>query len=239
MERDKACKKCSQCFDFNIDAYTVCEGDCAGFFHAKCVGLSVEDLSVLSSNIIWMCNTCMHKFRRMRDSISAEPTREESNVKSIDDEVKQLKATVAEILETLSKIVPAASSSEAPLLHSTPISSCQLLNQTEASGPNRESDERLRTTNDGDFSLFLSNIDECATERDVQKMVLQALGTHEPENVDIVKLTSKWNHRRKLDYISFKVVLNKRWKPRAMNPCVWPKNVKFREFRQSETWKPA
>lgn len=93
---------------------------------------------------------------------------------------------------------------------------------------------------DADFSLFLSNIDASATEWDVHELVARSLGTSDPELLDVIRLTTNWNSRRAPDYVSFKVVLDRKYKARAMNPSTWPINVKFREFvkRSNNTWKP-
>lgn len=246
MEKDRVCRKCSLSINAHVDLFTVCEGDCAGCFHAACVGLSEGDLGVLSMssmNIIWMCDACSDKFRKKRDGIWHEPTEDVMNVKSVEEEVNLLKTTVAGIMDTLSKIVPtAASLSDKPLLHSTPIpsSSCKLFNGTNATGSDMNSDVRQCTTDGNEFSLFLTNIDESVTERDIRLMVSCALGTPESECIDVVKLASKWHHRRPLDYISFKVILDKQWKARAMDPSIWPKTIKFREFinLHNNTWKP-
>lgn len=244
MDQQKDCKKCSLSIDFKADSYTVCEGDCVGFFHASCVGVSEEALCFLSCNIIWMCDECMKNFRRWRDSNNCDPANATNGKNSLEDEVNHLKKTVAEIKQMVSNTVRATPAKNVPLLHSTPIpiSSFELLDGTDASGLNAESDEnQTTTTNDDRFSLFLTNIDESATERDIRSMVLRALDASEPERIDVVKLVSKWNQRRSRDYVSFKVALNIKWKPRALDPATWPTKLKFREFvnvMQNETWKP-
>lgn len=255
MPKDRVCRKCSLSIDPNADLYTVCEGDCACFFHAACVCLSEKDLCVLSSNIVWMCDDCMGRFRRVRDGVASDvpddtTANNEINKSSIEDEVKELKNTVAGIIETLSKMVPAASTNDPPPVHSTPVSSFTLLNGTNACGTSMEDNEsasesvrqRRRTIDDQHFSLLLTNIDASVVEDDIHGMVSQALGIgeHDPECIDIVKLVSNWKSQKILDYVSFKIVLHKRWKLKAMNPSTWPKSVKFREFinRHNDTWKP-
>lgn len=91
-----------------------------------------------------------------------------------------------------------------------------------------------------DFSLFVSNIDSTVSELDIRRMVSRALNTPDPERIDVSKLVSKWNNNQPPDFISFKVTLNRKWKDQALNPLIWPKYVKFREFilRQNVTWRP-
>lgn len=236
MAGDKLCTKCSRGIDVYTDFFTVCEGECACFFHAKCVNLSEDVLQVLSGNVLWMCDACLRKFQIMRDKSGSTCGEELVGAKSIEVEVKELKTTVKDILQTLSKITSDACSSYITPLHSTPISSLAPSDGTDANVMNTanvSTTENLRrsscTTTD-DFSLFLSNIDVSVTERDVYEMIVHSLGTPEPERIDIIKLTSNWKSQRVLDYASFKVILNKKWKSRALDPSIWPMNVRFREF---------
>lgn len=42
MEENRDGEKCSRCVDAHVDLLTVCERDCAGLFHIKCVGLKED-----------------------------------------------------------------------------------------------------------------------------------------------------------------------------------------------------
>lgn len=248
MASDRKCEKCCLCIDSHIDLFTVCEGDCAGIFHAACVGLKEEDFDLLSrsQSILWMCEPCMYTFRKKRDCIQPRAVDNTESTKTIEREVKELKISVAGILETLSNIVPTTLPSAPNVLSSTPISSHALFEGThgcDASVSNCESCDRPRdegTTIDDYFALFLSNIDPSVTERDVRRMISNSLGTPEPECLDVVKLTKKWNNRRMLDFVSFKVIISKKLKTRALDPSTWPVNIKFREFvsKHNDTWRP-
>lgn len=168
MDGEKVCQKCSLSINFKACLYTVCEGECAGFFHASCVGLSEDALCVLSSiNIIWMCDECLSQFRRLRDGIHCHPDNDATNVKAVGDEVKLLKKVkavadevkllkkvVAGIQHTLSSIVKETSKNDKSPLHSTPISisSRQLFNGTDACALNAESDDHRSAVNDDEFS---------------------------------------------------------------------------------------
>lgn len=233
------CKKCSVCIDSHVDLYTVCEGDCAGFFHADCVDLKEGDFDILSrsQNILWICDVCMSAFRRLRDGISSNKNStlaDDTERKTIEDDVNELKNAVKGILNTLSNIAPNASTIAPNVLHSTPVSSYTLFdgkngNETIAGNDESVHRQRERTTNDDCFALFLSNIDPSATERDIHRMVSCALGTAEPDRLDVIKLTRNTNMRM-IDYVSFKVVVSSKWKNRALDPSTWPVKIKFREF---------
>lgn len=243
MVDDKTCKKCSKRVDMRTDLFTVCEGECACFYHAACVNLTEDVLQILSGNIIWICDQCMIQFQRTRGNIRPNSHSDVFTAKSIEEEVIELKNTVAGIVQTLSSIVPANQLNTTVPRHSTPKSTHAPSNGTCISSVNANCDESQRSPCapiDTDFSLFLSNIDASVTEWDVHQLVARSLGTTDPEPIDVVKLTSNWSGRRALDFVSFKVVLDRKYKDRAMNPSTWPVNVKFREFvkRSSNTWKP-
>lgn len=246
MADRRVCKKCTQNVDAHTEQFTVCEGECACLFHANCVGLSEDDLCTfaLKTNIIWMCDECMVKFRRMSGGTWLTSSADSIKGKAIDDEIRDLKTTVAGILETLSKLAATPVLNDRAPLHSTPVSTNMQFDEmttsdTDASNVGNEQQSSQYTERD-DFSLFISNIDSSVSERDIQRMVCLALNTPDPEHIDVSKLVSKWNNSHPPDFISFKVTLNKKWKDQAMNPLIWPKYVKFREFftRHNVTWRP-
>lgn len=131
MAGEKICKKCSREIDVYNDLFTVCEGECACFFHAKCVNLSEDILHVLSGNVIWMCDSCLRQFQMMRDNIGSNCRNDFNGAQTIETEVKELKSTVADILQTLSKLVPDSSSNCITPHHSTPVSSLAISNGTD------------------------------------------------------------------------------------------------------------
>lgn len=71
-------------------------------------------------------------------------------------------------------------------------------------------------------------------------MVRRSVGIEKDEEVDILKLVPRWKKESLLDYASFKVVLNMKWKTVVMNPDTWPSGIKFREFLNfgRNTWSP-
>lgn len=236
VESDKVCRECS--LIVNDDFYTVCKGDCAGFFHGNCVGLRDIHVNILfrSQNIIWLCDTCMNDFNRKKNSCLSDNADAKSQ-SSIENDVKELKNNVTVIMDIISKLEPKSSEINLPLLHSTPISSFTLLH-----GSNECNQGDLleqRTKEDDCFSLLLTNIDSSATEYDVKQLVSRAIVSLDSEQIDVTKLVSYWKRKPKLDYISFKIIIPRQYKSYAMDPVTWPKNVKFREFfNKNDAWKP-
>lgn len=248
MESGRVCRTCSLSVNANDTFFIICKGSCGGKFHCNCVGLRDihwNVIRVLSKNVVWMCDSCMDEFQRAKNHVASDSST--SNSPTIVEEVIELKNTVADIMKTISTIrqsVPTGSQIDARLLHSTP-DSFKLLDGSGSEGSANDTESQCRedVNNDSNgFSLFLTNIDTSATERDVQWMVARAIGDLDPERIDVIKLVSKMKSHLRLDFVSFKVVVPSKFKSCAMNPTTWPKNVKFREFIRSNkctcTWKP-
>lgn len=213
------------------ELYTICEGKCAGWFHATCVGLSEAALCVLSKNILWMCDVCAYDFYRARDANGKQHSAEQSA--SIVHELEELKSQVSEINDAIARITLSVTPSVPIDRHSTPIDSPKTLQNINTCSTRINADET--------FSLVLTNIDRCVTEKEIAHLVSCSLCAAEDECLNVSKLVPKWKNCEDLDYISFRVVLDKRWKSAALMPMTWPRGVKFREFanRHNETWKPT
>lgn len=244
----KTCEKCSHSID-NSDLVTVCEGKCAKTFHAACVGVTETDLCALSCNIIWICDACMDLFYKMRDRMYADATTNTTIAqpsRSVDDQINELKCAVTEIANTLAHVIQKQDVA-APFLHSTPVSSHVLLDGTREDDMNEDLSSEATEKQSSSllqppeyFSLYLTNIDKCATESDISMMVSRSLNVPLACCTEIVKLVPKSKNTSLLDFVSFKVLLNTNLKPLAMCPSTWPKGIRYREFvnRVSETWKP-
>lgn len=60
-ENSDRCPKCGKNVLENDSNAIGCEGNCKGWFHKDCIGLSTTELSALKSkkaNLIWMCVKC-------------------------------------------------------------------------------------------------------------------------------------------------------------------------------------
>lgn len=241
MSNDKSCGKCSLTIDAAVDSFSVCGGKCFKMFHLECAGLSLSDLSVLSYNIIWVCDACMRDLCRYRVRKFADSTTNTLSSRTVEDEIHELKNTVAAIADTLANVTqktrPVPNSS-------TPISSLKVLNGTnetfDFACDDRSTMGSSSTDECREFSLYLTHIDRRATENDIKQMVSRSLSAPLSDCYEVVKLVPRWRNVNTLDYISFRIMLDKKWKILAMNPSTWPKGVVFREFvsRQSEPWRP-
>ncbi|EAT34328.1 AAEL013412-PA [Aedes aegypti] len=130
----------------------------------------------LSSNIIWICDTCMTLFCKIRERIHVDASTTTETLRSTEDEIADLKSTVTEIAQTLANVVQKLEA-VTPFRHSTPASSPKLLDgsdeiiscaslQTE---PSQCSEHMLSSQS---FSIYLTNIDSSVTEDDIKEVDL-------------------------------------------------------------------
>lgn len=88
------------------------------------------------------------------------------------------------------------------------------------------------------FKLYLSNIAVDVSEDEVKRMVSDALCVDEIYAINCLK--PSWKDASSLDFISFKVEIDKRCRGKAMNSSTWPKGIRYREFKEhtETTWRP-
>lgn len=244
MAPAKNCKKCALPVDIN-KPFTVCEGRCAQSFHGECANLTESELCVLSTNIIWMCDGCLKEFFRYREKSFVDATTNTSLYTSVEDEIKELKSTVADIVDALAKVVPRtkpiAPLSSTPVTP-VPVSSLELFDGTDEMLDSEQERTQVspHTEDRRNFALYLTRIDKWSTELDIHRMVCRSLAAPSSVCKEVVKLVPKWKDISMLDYVSFKIVLDGKCKSLAMQQSTWPKGIKFREFvnQLNETWKP-
>lgn len=241
----KNCEKCSLSIKVECELYTVCEGNCAKWFHADCVGLTENDLCALSSNIVWICDACMVLFCRMREKTNIDAATNTECSRPVEEEINDLKCAVAKIADMLSNVIQKPTTTAAPPHHSTLVSSSELLSKTNdeisCEPVQHEPNNSLHALGSETFAVYLSNIDKCVTENDISVMVSRSLRAPLSCCNDVVRLVPKHKNTNTLDYVSFKVVLEASLKPLALSASTWPRQIKFREFknRMNETWKPS
>lgn len=240
------CESCSNSITVKQELFVVC-GKCCNAFHAGCVGLKENALRVLSKNIIWLCDDCLQMFCNdcFRDLMDApqqtvEVQTEDREAKIMKD-VDELKAQVAEIVKILS-LADGLQKSTPPKQSSTPISSPECDGATNSANNSTSNVNRLCRDHgrDHSFSLLLSNVDRRVTEQDIDRLVFERLGISNDECFKVTKLVPKWKAYEELDYISFKVDLDERWRKAAISTDTWPREVKCREFinQQRIVWSP-
>lgn len=201
-----------------------------------------------------MCGDCSTHFRKWKEHSSvAETSKDVPNVsvdRSLHAEIQELKLQVAGILKSLSSSSPTECVSNSVSHHSTPISSSTLIDGTNNSDAHlltgRISSERSVTNinnalslsnSDQKLSLFLTNIDSEVSESEVRTMVCECVEAPVHDCFKVVKLVSKNVDCSMIDFVSFRVDLNVKWKEKALDAKTWPCGVKFRQFI-NRAWKP-
>lgn len=237
------CKKCSLAIDGQ--PYVFCNGVCSGVFHAACVSIRREYLLPIaaSRNIVWLCEICMTEFEKWK-KLPIQPDASCTSIASVEEEIVKLKTEVERIATALSSITSSPSPSSSEILHSTP-AQFSPLQSSYGTNTYHDSSQHSHTVldpidEDQHFALLLTNIHTSVSETDIERMVLQSLDASDGDQICVQKLVPKWVDYTSRDYISFKVVLNVKWKPIALKSSTWPTGVRFRKFIQRQaSWKPA
>lgn len=247
------CRKCVQPVDCKTDLFVVCEGKCYVSFHAACVGLSEASVCCLNRNVIWLCDDCLaafHDHQRQQQASSDEPMQTVPH--SITAEFIDITTKLTKLMKRISPSQTADQlvnhTIEASPQHSTPIRFPKLLegskNETRYCPKEiveSDSSSNVSCCSEGSFSLFLTNIDGRVTEEEIGGLVSESLGLDQDCSIDVKKLVPKWKPDDVLDYASFKVMLNNKYKKTALQTHTWPPGIMYREFfnRTRKTWKPT
>lgn len=247
-----ACKKCSLIVEGKTDLFVVCEGKCYGTFHASCVGLSEASVCCLSKNIVWLCDDCLFDFHDSQREVKCSQSETTDHaLRCVTAELTDISTKIANVMKMISEDSHVDTSKEGtnelPPIHSTPNRSLQLhagsrnnISDTSAKTSQAHSSGTSTCYRGGTFSLFLTNIDEQVTENEIADLVSQSLEVDATGLIGVRKLGPKWTSNSIVDYASFKVLLDVRYKETALQPHIWPSGIMYREFfeRPRKTWKP-
>lgn len=252
------CPKCSSSLPTNCQegGFVVCGGSCLKSFHAACVGVCEAIARCHLKNVIWLCDDCLDVFN---NQVSRQMQSDCSSV-NIEVEIIDMKEKLVSITDSLStlisKQVPTVArvsqedtfnSIQRPTHQSTPLSKLNCGSRMNASTTTNNTHSSSNANSlildrSNDFSLFLSNIDCTVSQQEATRMVIESLGINEvTEKIEIVKLVPKWNVHNYSQYTSYKVVIDGKYKQKALETNTWPVDVMFREFFNypRRTWKPT
>lgn len=249
---ENMCRRCRLEITSN-DTSVTCSGFCEEItrYHCACVGIKVEESIVLDCpNVYWMCDFCRDlmddlKFRSIIKSLEC------TEMKCV-SEVECLKLEMAKMSTTLSRLVKTVESGCVPLLsESTPISEDQ--NETTKSNvslpltstkimngaSNRPADIVQPDDIQRSFQLFVTNIANNVTEREISVLTSQVIGTS--DEIKVKRLVPSWKDASTLDYVSFKIDMPFEFRTRALNVSNWPQGIRCREFKRfscEAVWHP-
>lgn len=236
------CGKCNSSVDARSQSFVVCEGECSKCYHVDCVGLTEAHTECIAiNNILWMCDLCLDRFYKTRSAPLDKPQPECST--PVESELAGIKSQINDIMNTLS-VLMSKSLVNVTLDSPTPISSTKLIDgNNEEFENNSNPEESCLKASDLEketFALFLTNVDSYVTEREIEEMVRKSIRLTTDEKITVFKLVPKWIDIDSIDYASFKIVLNARWKTISLNSSTWPSGIKFREFvsLRGRAWRP-
>lgn len=236
------CEKCKTPIALNVSAIQ-CNGFCENTakFHIDCVGLSyAEAMACMRADIMWMCDCCRELLKniKFRNIIKHLKPIEDSR-----EEIDRLRLDIAKINDTLSRII-------------RPINNDSTVNvATNSHVENEQHNEKMSdvlsstrihrsTLNESsqdctEFSLFVSNIAPDVTNNQLKTLICEKLNI--TESLPVKRLVSPWKDPASLQYISFKVDLDRKYKNIALDSTIWPRGVRCREFKsfQQSSWRPA
>lgn len=237
------CAKCPCRINRNEHLFATCRGPCGKSYHALCAGLLTDQVSALSESVFWLCGGCSAAFGKWKTDFQPEPVVSLPN--PVEAEIAELKFQVTNILDTLATIKTNLSTCSPPV-SSTPVASSTLFDGTNDNkrgcfcDTNTSQIDASVKNDSKDFSLFLTNVNSSTTVEEICAIVSRCLGAPTIECRQIKKLVPKWVDCKTLEYVSFKIDLNEKWKSLALTASTWPRGIKFREFwsRSNCTWKP-
>lgn len=230
-----------------------CHGFCSQLVHLKCIGWKRPNMDFVNQNdnLLWLCNDCLN----ILDCVKANgtiPAVQEVFAKAVEQSLQQVSSQINDI-KTAIMSIQGTSSTAAPqawpalkraraevdrsprVKHSGELMvGTKLLDSTS---------KLIRTVPkpEAKFWLYLSRIDPGVSEDDVITLVQECLKCD--DTIVVRKLLKKDADLASLQFISFKVGLNIKYKNAALNTSTWPSGILFREFedlRQPQFFgKPA
>lgn len=217
------------------DIVVCCEGFCENLpqFHAKCVGLSYDEgCACLHDNIFWMCDSCRAHIEngRLRKSANINKSSEfvtKTEVNTLKAEVERISQVVSEMSSTFAKTEEILMCRQSSFKDS-PLSSTRL----------PVTDQLAQASNDPYLELYVSNIATDVSQNEVAQMVCESLGSNEV--IGIKCLVGSGTIISTLDYVSYKITVEEKFRNAALRSSTWPDGIRCREFRNTSktAWRP-
>lgn len=222
------------------DIVVACEGLCEErrYFHARCVGLSYDEgCACLHRNIYWMCDSCRKAIEcaRFRKSFAEK----NENAFATKNELDSLKSEVSRINAIVSQTVVCPTTLPKPATVESPIARIPSCRSPLSSTKLNASDQTEHSQNESSFQLYVSNIAPDVTENEVKEMVCEALRADDVLHVKC--LAPSWRDISTINFISFKVTVDAKFRDSAFIASNWPSGVRCREFRDlsGSVWRPS
>lgn len=246
-----ACDRCAKSIKRADDVIT-CMGFCEHIVHLRCTNFEKSIAKAISDsqNLFWMCDECtkLMKIVCFQNAISSVGN-------SINELTKNQEAANAELKSVLAKHSEQIAQLSSRIQSTTP---------TIADSVSRRAMKRRRTeelapiakpllggtksTDDVSiatvppptplFWIYLSRLHTSVKPDIVEKLTKDSLHCESAKAVPLVKQGTDINS---LNFISFKVGVDPKYRLSALDPSSWPKGILFREFednRAKNFWMP-
>lgn len=240
---DNICDQCAKPVQPESE-HIMCMGFCNQVAHVKCAKLNTSFLKILleRKNLFWMCDECVKlmKMTRFKETMSSMSEGISSIQNKHDEAFSELKEAIkfnGEKIEKLSKKVFETAST--PLTSRLPTveppkkrrrEERLLTNLPLLVGTKATSSRAVMTVSPPKelFWLYLSRIHPSVKSEAVAELVKTSLQCNDP--IKVVPLLKKDADLNAMNFISFKVGIDKKFRDAALETETWPQGILFREF---------
>lgn len=236
--------KCSSCNN-NISSseFVSCAGACGQMFHIKCVSVNKSMLNAVSMcpNIHWFCHKCNEGNRNICASIERmnETIGLMSNSLSGDflKFINNFKIIMDTFVGTVNSLNVVANSDSGYDLSTVPSPNVTIADQAsdiqnnlaDVSNRKQLKSDEVPVTDDRNYSVVVSNIGTDVSADSLTEYLVNEL------NIDKKLITSsvllpKGKSMDDVSYLQYKVTIPAIHYSSLLNPELWPKNVRVRDF---------
>lgn len=237
------------------EEFIECMGFCNQQTHVKCAKINspFKKVIVERTNIFWMCCECVNimkltRFKSAMSSIGNALSKISENHSETIADIKQAISDNGKQIELLSRRI-----------NSTPLSSRGIVGLPTPKRRREEQSMTLKPLLGGTktlsnnsatvmtvsppkekFWLYMSRIHPSVKTDDIKNMVKDCLQCE--DQCKVIPLIRKDVDINSLNFISFKIGIEKKYQMRALDPATWPKGILFREFESdtsSKAWLPT
>lgn len=245
------CDRCAKSVK-RVDDVITCMGFCEHVLHLRCANVDKNLVKIIteSANLHWMCDECVKlmKSTRFRNTMASVGDAINELTKNQDAANSELKKELAKHSEQIARLSNQISSST-PLL---PVSANRRAmkrrrvdNGPETAKPllggTRSAEMEIVATvppPTNMFWIYLSRLHPTVKSDVVEKLTRDGLKCESAKAIPLVKQGTDVNS---LNFISFKVGVDPKYRIAAMDPSSWPKGILFREFEDTQAknyWMP-
>lgn len=246
-----ACDRCAKAIKRNDEVIT-CMGFCDHIVHLRCANIDKNFAKSISdaTNLYWMCDECakLMKLVRFRNAVSSvgdaicELTKNQEVANTeLKNELVKHSQQIAHLSNRINSITP-----------SMPISAeRRAMKRRRIDNDNQPAKSFVGGTRIADsncvasvpvpitmFWVYLSRLHPSVNYEAVEKLARECLQCEAAKAVPLVKQGTDVNS---LNFISFKVGVDPKFRAVALDPSSWPKGILFREFedsRRGNYWMP-